>query len=52
MSKNASFFMLVCTAYLVPMCYLELADRVKSLGGKKLLLVTDKGMTQLGSPSK
>lgn len=47
MSKNASFFMPVVSLFGANVLS-ELADRVKSLGGKKPLLVTDKGMTQLG----
>ncbi len=47
MSKNASFFMPVVSLFGANVLS-ELADRVKSLGGKKPLVVTDKGMTQLG----
>ncbi len=47
MSKNASFFMPVVSLFGANVLS-ELAGRVKSLGGKKPLVVTDKGMTQLG----
>ena len=47
MSKNASFFMPTVSLFGANVLS-ELADRVKSLGGNKPLVVTDKGMTELG----
>lgn len=47
MSKSASFFMPVVSLFGANVLS-ELATRVASLGGKKPLVVTDKGMTQLG----
>lgn len=47
MSKNASFFMPTVSLFGANVLS-ELAGRVKSLGGNKPLVVTDKGMTELG----
>ena len=47
MSKNASFFMPVVSLFGANVLS-ELPARVTSLGGGKPLIVTDKGMTQLG----
>lgn len=47
MSQIASFFMPVVSLFGANVLN-ELAARVESLGGKKPLIVTDKGMTQLG----
>lgn len=47
MSKNASFFMPVVSLFGANVLS-ELPARVTSLGGGKPLVVTDKGMTQLG----
>ncbi len=47
MSKNASFFMPVVSLFGADVLS-ELPARVASLGGGKPLVVTDKGMTQLG----
>ena len=47
MSKNASFFMPSVSLFGAGVLS-ELADRVTSLGGTKPLIVTDKGMTELG----
>ena len=47
MTKNASFFMPTLSLFGANVLS-ELADRVKSLGGNKPLVVTDKGMTELG----
>lgn len=47
MSKNASFFMPSVSLFGAGVLS-ELADRVTSLGGAKPLIVTDKGMTELG----
>lgn len=47
MSKNASFFMPVVSLFGADVLS-ELPARVASLGGGKPLIVTDKGMTQLG----
>ena len=47
MSKNASFFMPVVSLFGAGVLS-ELPARVASLGGGKPLIVTDKGMTQLG----
>ena len=47
MSKNASFFMPVVSLFGAGVLS-ELPARVASLGGGKPLVVTDKGMTQLG----
>lgn len=47
MSQSASFFMPAVSLFGANVVS-ELADRVTSLGGKKPLLVTDKGMTELG----
>ena len=44
MSKNASLFMPVVSLFGANVLS-ELADQVKSLGGKKPLVITDKGMT-------
>lgn len=47
MSQKASFFMPVVSLFGADVLS-ELPERVASLGGKKPLIVTDKGMTQLG----
>ena len=47
MSQNASFFMPAVSLFGANVVS-ELAARVTSLGGKKPLIVTDKGMTELG----
>lgn len=47
MSNNASFFMPSVSLFGAGVLS-ELADRVTSLGGAKPLIVTDKGMTELG----
>ncbi|HEV8078851.1 MAG TPA: iron-containing alcohol dehydrogenase [Marinobacter sp.] len=47
MSQNASFFMPSVSLFGANVVS-ELAARVTSLGGKKPLIVTDKGMTELG----
>ena len=47
MSQNANFFMPSVSLFGANVVS-ELAARVTSLGGKKPLVVTDKGMTELG----
>ena len=51
MSKNASFFMPVVSLFGANVLS-ELPGRVASLGGVKPLVVTDKGMTQMGYTKK
>lgn len=51
MSKNASFFMPVVSLFGANVLS-ELPGRVASLGGAKPLVVTDKGMTQMGYTKK
>ena len=51
MSQKASFFMPVVSLFGADVLS-ELPERVASLGGKKPLIVTDKGMTQLGYTQK